>query len=340
MPRSSRVRLAEAHQEEGPTGRPARHTERPVRARLPFSAQGGLSLVCHGVLIMLCVSVVIPFILIISGSLTSEAALDSSGFGIIPSKFSTAGYDYVFHSPGILLWAYGVTLFVTVVGTIVSLLLTAMLGYVISRPDYVFGRVTTFIVFFTLLFNGGLVPFFILITRYLHLQDTVWSMIVPGLLAPFNVLIVKGFMSQFSFDVVEAATLDGASELRIFFQIVMPMIRPVLATLGLLISFSYWNEYFNALLFVSNSRLYPLQLMLYHLSSTLAFLQQNPDYEAKILGLTNPADVPYLSAQLAIVILATVPFVAIFSFLRRYFWEGLTVGSVRRTDRQDREEHR
>lgn len=307
---------------------------RPGRIRLPFVARGGMGLVCHGVMIMLCVSVVIPFLLIVSGSLTSESALQSSGLRLVPEKISTSAYEYVFGSPDVLLRAYGVTFVVTLVGTVISLILTAMLGYVIARPDYIFARATTFIIFFTMLFNGGLVPFFILMTRYLHLQNTIWSMIVPGLLAPFNVLIVKGFMNQFPFEVIEAAKLDGASEFRIFFQIVAPMMKPVISTLAVLISFSYWNEYFNALLFVTDSKLYPIQLMLYHLSSTLAFLQQNPEYEARLLGLSNLADVPYLGAQLAIVLLAIVPFVVIFSFLRRYFWEGLTVGSARRVDRR------
>lgn len=317
---------------EGAETRSTSGTSRPVR--VPFSAHGGAALACHGVMIMLCISVLVPFLLIISGSLTNESVLQTTGFELIPSHPSTAAYDYVFSSPDILFRAYGVTLFVTAVGTAISLLLTVMLGYVLARPDYAFARVTTAIVFFTLLFNGGLVPFFILMTRYLHLQDSIWAMIVPGLLAPFNVLIVKGFMNNFSFEVIEAAQLDGASEFRVFFQIVMPMIKPVLSTLAVLISFSYWNEYFNALLFITNTDLYPIQLMLYHLSSTLSFLQQNPEYEARVLGLTNPSDVPFLSAQLAIVILATVPFVTIFSFLRRYFWQGLTVSSVRQQNRR------
>lgn len=303
-------------------------TSGSVAGRVPFSARGASALVCHGVLIMLCVSVIIPFLMLVSGSLTSEVAIDDHGVGLLPLKFSTAAYHYAFSSPDVLLRAYGVTIFVTAVGTIVSLLLTAMLGYVMARRDYVLARVTTFVVFFTLLFNGGLVPFFIVITRYLHLGNTVWAMIVPGLLAPFNVLIMKGYMTRFNYEVVEAGKLDGASELRIFFQLVVPTIKPVLATLAVLISFAYWNEYFNALLFVSNTNLYPLQLMLYNLSSSLAYLQQNPQ-EAAVLGLHNPAATPYISAELAIVILGVVPFVIIFSFLRRYFREGLTVGSLK-----------
>lgn len=300
-----------------------------VRERIPFTARGPVGIVVHGILIMVCVSVAIPFVLIIMGSLTDERSLTTQGISFVPSQISTAAYEFVFKFPGALLRSYAVTAVVTCIGTVASLLLTTMLAYVISRRDYALSRVTTFVVFFTLLFNGGLVPFFILITRYLHLGNTIWAMIVPGLVTPFTVLIAKGYMSRLNFEVIEAAKVDGAGEYRIFFLIVLPMMRPALATLGVLISFAYWNEYFNALLFVSNSNLYPLQLFIYNLGSELDFLQAHPAQAQYLLGLHSAASVPYISAELAMTALAVAPFIVIFSFLQRYFREGLTVGSLK-----------
>lgn len=294
-----------------------------------MSVHGSAGIVVHGVLILLSISVVFPFLLMISGSLTQEEAINRIGVQLVPSHFSTAAYRYAFEFPKALLMSYGITALITVIGTVASLLLTTMLAYVMARRDYALSRVTTFVVFFTLLFNGGLVPFYILISRYLHLGNTIWSMIVPGLVNPFMVLIFKGFLSRMSFEVIEAAKIDGASEYRIFFGIVLPMAKPALATLTILVSFSYWNEWFNALLFVTNSNLYPLQLYIYNLGTQLSFLQSNPQLAQQLLGITDPASVPYVSAQLALTILAVAPFVVVFTLLRKYFQTGLTVGSLK-----------
>lgn len=296
---------------------------------LPFSAQGPAGLIFHTVLVLLCISVVFPFVLMISGSLTQELNLSLHGAFIWPRHFSTAAYQYAFKYPGALLTSYGVTFFITIVGTVGSLLLTTMIAYAISRTDYIGARVTTFVVFFTMLFNGGLVPFFILMTRYLHLQNSIWAMIVPGLISPFTVLIMKGYMARLNYDVIEAAKIDGASEFRIFFTIVAPMVKPAIATLGVLISFSYWNEWFNALLFIDKSNLYPLQLYVYNLSTSLQSLLANPQMSQHLLGLKNIADVPYLSAELALTLLSIAPFTIVFVSLQRYFREGLTVGSLK-----------
>lgn len=305
------------------------HRTNRVSQRTPFIARGASGIVVHGVLIMLCVSVAIPFLLIIVGSLTDEQALTTQGMSFIPNHPSGVAYQYVFKFPTALLQAYGVTATITLIGTGASLLMTAMLAYVISRRDYVLSRVTTFVVFFTLMFNGGLIPFFILVTRYLHLGNTIWAMIVPNLITPFTVLIAKGYMGRLNFEVIEAAKVDGAGEYRIFFLIVVPMVRPALATLAVLISFAYWNEYFNALLFINNTSLYPLQLFIYNLGTELAFLQAHPTLIQSALGLSNPASVPFVSAELALTIMAVAPFIVVFSFLQRYFREGLTVGSLK-----------
>lgn len=284
--------------------------------------------VVHAIFVVMTCCIVIPFLLIVSSSLTSESILDADGFSLIPRKFTFLAYQYIFQDAGSLFRAYGVTIFITVVGTVASLLLTALTAYVISRSDYRYRGITTLYVFFTMLFNGGLVPFYILMTRYLHLENNVFSMIVPGLLNPFNIMIMKGFLSKIPHEVIESAKIDGASEWRIFGQMILPLSTPALATLGLFISFGYWNEWFNALLFIDNQNIVPLQLMLYRIMNTISFLQNNT-----LLAHTNLhidlSQMPNLSARMAMVVLAAGPMMFVFPFFQKYFVQGLTVGSLK-----------
>lgn len=170
----------------------------------------------HLLFILLSLAIVLPFLLVVAVSLTDEASLTDKGYQFFPETFSLEAYRYLLDAPDILLRAYGVTITVTVIGALAGLLLTAMTAYVISRPDYRYKRVTTFYVFFTMLFSGGLVPSYILITQYLHLKDSLLALILPVLLSPFNIMVMKGFMSKIPLEIVESAKIDGARELRIF----------------------------------------------------------------------------------------------------------------------------
>ncbi|GIO14544.1 sugar ABC transporter permease [Cohnella xylanilytica] len=273
------------------------------------------------------IATVLPFLLVVAVSLTDEKALTERGYQFIPSDFSLNAYRYMLDSPDILFRAYGVTILITVAGTLVSLLVTAMTAYVVSRRDYRYNRITTFYVFFTMLFSGGLVPSYILITQYLHLKDNLLALILPILLSPFNIMVLKGFLSKLPIEVVESAKIDGAKELGIFFKIILPLSTPALATLGLLISFAYWNEWFNAMLYIDDPNKVPLQLLLVRTLNSIEFITTNSEF-AQQLGI-DLSDFPNNSARMAIAVLAGGPMLVIFPFFQRFFVKGLTVGSLK-----------
>lgn len=275
---------------------------------------------------LLSIAIVIPLLLVVAISITDESKLLDHGYHLIPEKISFAAYDLILQSPKQLLTAYGVTVVVTVIGTIVSVLFTSMLAYSISRKDYRYRRPTTLFVFFTMLFNGGLVPFYILVTQYLHLKDSIWALIIPYLLNPFYVLIMKGFLDKLPQEVFESAKIDGASELRIFATIVLPLSLPALATVGLFISFVYWNDWWLGLLFINEPKLVPLQLLLYRIMNTIEFLTNNISLVNVQIDLST---FPSLSARMAMAVLAAGPMMFVFPFFQRYFVAGLTVGSVK-----------
>lgn len=290
-----------------------------LKAKLPL-------FVIHLVFVAVTLCMVLPLLLIVSISLSDETSLIRGGYRFIPEQFSTLAYETVLKQPGQLLSAYGVTIFVTVVGTLLSLLLTAMIGYVISRRDYRYKRITTLYVFFTMLFSGGLVPFYMLITKYLHMKDTLLVLIVPYLLNPFFVMIMKGFLDKVPLEIVESAKIDGAGELRTFLRIILPISTPALATVGLFISFSYWNDWWLGLLFIDNEKLVPLQLLLYRTLNSIEFFASNAQY---ISGNIDLSQFPSLSARMALAILGAGPMLFIFPFFQKYFVKGLTVGSLK-----------
>lgn len=299
-------------------------TARPVKRKKPFS---WVRLFTHVMFTLITVSMIIPFILVISISLSDDQAIMQYGYQFIPADFSTKAYEYIFQAPTLLLRAYGVTIFTTVVGTVLSLLITAMLGYVVSRRDFRYRNPATFFIFFTMLFNGGLVPSYILITQYLKMGDTIWALIIPGLVSPFYIMVMKGFLVKIPFEIIESAKVDGARELKIFFRIVLPLSTPALATLGLFISFGFWNSWFNALLYIENEKLIPLQLLLVRMLQSLEFLTSNSDFVNQF-GV-DTSNLPTLSARMAMAMLAGLPMVFVFPFFQKYFVQGLTVGSLK-----------
>jgi len=273
------------------------------------------------------ICVVIPLLLVISISMSNERDLILYGYRFIPLQFDFSGYEIIFKSPWVLINAYGVTIFVTVVGTICALALTAMMGYVISRRDYRYNRITTFYIFVTMLFGGGLVPFYILMTQYLYLKNTIWALIIPYLLNPFYIILMKGFLSKVPLEIIESAKIDGASELRIFFRMIIPISTPALATIGLFLSFMFWNDWWLALLFIESPKMVPLQLLMNRMINNVEFLKARMAEMA--LPMINMHDFPSLSARMAMVVLAAGPMMFIFPFFQRYFVKGLTVGSLK-----------
>ncbi|CAH1222571.1 L-arabinose transport system permease protein AraQ [Paenibacillus allorhizoplanae] len=287
-------------------------------------------LIIHTIFILLTIVMLVPFALVIVISFSDEQSILHSGFRLIPDQFSAAAYHYFLKTPETILRAYGVTLIVAVIGTCISLILTSTMGYVLSRKDYGLQRATSFYVFFTMLFNGGLVPFYIMITQILHLKNSIWALIVPGLLSPFYVLIMKGFMAKIPTEIIESAKVEGAREWRIYTELILPLSKPALATLGLFILFNYWNEWFNALLFINNENLVPLQLLLVRTMNTLDFITSRPEFASALVTLNvDMGDFPKTSAKFAVAVLSAGPMLLVFPFFQRFFVKGLTIGAIK-----------
>lgn len=278
------------------------------------------------VFIFLAICCVLPIILILSASLSNEIELTRLGYSLIPRGFSLSAFRYIFESPKAILKAYGVTIFVTIFGTAASLFATSTLGYVIARKDFKPGRIIAFMLFFSMLFNGGLVPTYIMMTRYFSVKDTIWALIIPYIIMPWHVFLMKSFLSDIPDSLLEAAKLDGASEIKTFFKIVLPISKPALATLGLFIAFTYWNDWYQSMLYIDSPNLISLQFYLYRIMNNIQFLSTSMMSGNLSIDLSS---LPSETARMALCILAAGPMLVIFPFFQKYFVKGLTVGAVK-----------
>lgn len=277
----------------------------------------------HLVLILFGIACIIPLISIISVSLSDENTILQNGYSFIPQGFNFQAYAYVLYKPAQLLNALKVSLLVSMIGTVVSVLISAGISYVLSREDYKFKNSLSFYVFFTMLFNGGLVPTYMLISKYLHLKSTIWVLILPYLAIPWFILILRTFMQKIPHTIIESCMIDGASELRIFFQMILPLAKPGLATVGLFTLLQYWNDWWLSLLYIEKESLVPLQYMLYRMINNIEFLTRTA---SMMPGMTiAPAE----TARMAMAILAAGPMLLVFPFFQKYFVKGLTVGAVK-----------
>lgn len=277
----------------------------------------------HAFLMLLSLLFVVPLLLVVSASLTSEGALAREGYRLFPAQFSLEAYSYLLSNPAQILGAYGVSATVSLVGCSLGLFIMALLAYSLSRREFRWRNWLAFFVFFTMLFNGGVVSSYIINTRYLHLQDTLFALILPALVNPFYVLLLRTFFAGLPQEIFEAAHIDGASDWRIFFRIVLPLSTPALATVGLFVLLGYWNDYFLGLLYINNPNLVSLQQLLFKILSNLDFL--NNVQNAQISNV----QVPLSTVRMAMAVLATGPITLAFLFLQRYFVRGLTLGSVK-----------
>jgi putative aldouronate transport system permease protein len=275
----------------------------------------------HITLALIGVACVLPMLLVVSVSLSDERALVTEGYSLLPVGFSTFAYEYILQQPGQILRAYGVTISVTLFGTLGGLLLCSLLAYPLSRADYRLRGPLSFYVFFTLLFSGGMVPFYILVTRYLGLKDNMLALILPYMVTAWYVLILRTSFAQLPVELLDAARMDGAGEWRVFFQIVLPLSKPALATIGLFFILRYWNDWFLALLFIDKYTLYPLQYLLYVLMANINFMASNPQ--------TTGMAIPVQSARMALAVLAFGPALFSFLLLQKYFVRGITIGGLK-----------
>ena len=267
--------------------------------------------------------------MIISGSFSSESAIIQNGFSLLPQDFSLEAYKTVFKDPLVVFRAYGTTIGLTIVGTAAGLLLQTMTAYVLSRKDFEWRNKFSFFFYFTTLFSGGLVPYYVLMTQTLKLRDSYLALLLPLLFSVYNLLIMKSYIMGIPDSLIEAAKIDGCGEFRTLFQIVLPLIKPALATVGLFIALAYWNDWYNAMLYIKDTNKYPLQYFLY---------QQVNDIEAYKKLLANNAagsaavsaiSLPTQSLKMALTIVVTGPIVLAYPLVQKYFVQGITIGAVK-----------
>ncbi len=272
---------------------------------------------------------ILPLLSIISVSLTEESALATYGYSLIPKKISILAYQYVFSNPGKIIDAYGVTIFASVIGTVLSLLVTTAVAYSLSRKNFAYKKMITYYIFFTMLFSGGLVPTYILNTQYLHLNDTIWIYIIPSLVTAWNVIVVRTFMQGIPDALVESAKIDGASEYRIYAQLILPLSKPVIATIGLMILLTKWNLWTESMLYIRNPKLYTLQYLLQKMLNDAQFAKNMSANMPGSIMITDIVEVPSESMRFAMCVLAAGPMLVVFPFFQKYFSKGLTVGAVK-----------
>jgi putative aldouronate transport system permease protein len=289
-------------------------------------SQSIFQVIVNAVMMVLSLLFLVPMILVISSSLTDEKALSINGYNLIPSKFSLAAYQYIIADPYRILSAYTVTITVTAIGTILGLLLMSLLAYALSRRDFEWRKPISFIVFFTMLFNGGLVPTYYMVTQVYHLKNTLPVLILPYLVVPWYIFILRTFFMTLPHELIEAARIDGAGEWRIFFQLVLPLSTPVLATVGLFCVLMYWNDWWLPLLYISDPKLFPLQYLLYSIMNNVLFLTSSA---AQTSGLLVGVVIPAQTLRMAMVVVAMGPIAIVFLALQRYFVRGMLIGSIK-----------
>ena len=275
----------------------------------------------HLFFLVLAVFCLAPTILILSASFSQELDISKYGYQFFPMHFTTTAYWYLFKVPQQIIRAYGVTTFVTLMGTTLSVLTMSLVAYVISRADFPYRKIFSFFVFFPMLFGGGLVSWYIWITQGLHLKDTIWSLILPYLVIPWYVLLLRTFFAGLPQELMDSAQIDGASEWRVFFQIVMPISTPALATVGLFVVLNYWNDWWLALLLIDSPNLQPLQYMLYTILTNARAIQASP--------MATGMPLPVITVRMAMAVLAAGPAVLVFLGLQRYFVRGITIGAIK-----------
>lgn len=277
----------------------------------------------YTILVIFALVCFLPFWLVIINSFATETSIQTQGYQFFPRGFSLSAYEYLFSGKQ-LFSSYKVTLFVTIVGTLLAVLITATYAYTLSHPRVKYRNILSFLTYFTMLFGAGLVGFYMLVANWLGLKDSIWALILPYLLNPFYAFILVSFFRTLPFEMNEAATVDGANDLVIFFRIIWPISTPIIATVSLFYALSYWNDWWLSLLFVDNYKLHPLQMMIRQLMSNL-----NAKAYVAGSGTNYNIVVPTFGMQLAIVCVTIGPILFVYPFIQKYFVKGITIGAIK-----------
>ena len=276
---------------------------------------------------ILCVVVLIPFLLLVRISLSKEEDILFNGYKLIPQHLSLDAYKFVFSSPGKIFQAYKVTIFYSLISMVLSTLLMSMIAYPLSRKNLTGRSALSFYLYFTMLFSGGLVPSYILITQYLKLSNSILVYIIPSLINPWNIFMLRSFFSDLPESMIESVKIDGASEYRIFWSFILPLSKPVIATVALTTFLVKLNEWFTCMHYINDSELYSLQFLLQSIMDNIKLLQE---LDASGSGrLIDMAQIPSETTRMVMAVVVAGPAVLVFPFFQKYFVKGLTVGSVK-----------
>jgi len=283
----------------------------------------------HVIMLALAAMCLVPLLLVVSISFSAEESIRLYGYQLIPRIPSFEGYAFLFNQRVTMLRTLWMSVLVTGIGTSLGIVLNSLMGYVLSRREYKLNRFLVWYVFIPMIFSGGIVSSYFITSQFLGLKDTVWALILPISVSSFNVILCRTFFRTTIPDsIIESAVIDGASQLTVYFRIILPLSLPVLATVGLFLSFGYWNDWFQAMLYIDNPRLFTLQAYLNRLLGDIDFLAQN----AQSMGVSVAniiATMPKEAARMAMVVIAVLPIACAYPFFQRYFISGLTVGAIK-----------
>lgn len=267
----------------------------------------------------------VPFLLVVSTSLSAESYVAKNGFTLIPKEFNLEAYGLLFRNSKALLGSYGITIAMTLCGTALGLFIISMTGYALQRKDFPFRNAISFYIYFTTLFHGGLVPFYILMTKTFGLKDNYLAVFLPLLMSPWLIILMKNFIKSIPYEITESGKIDGAGDIAIFLRLILPMLKPALATIGLFLALGYWNEWYNSSLFLSAKvEFKPLQYHLYKVINEVAALKNS------IAGsYVTMESLPQETLKMATAVVATGPVILFYPFVQKYFIAGMTVGAVK-----------
>lgn len=288
--------------------------------------RGFFPIFVHINMILMCVIVLLPFLIMIMSSFSSERSILKYGYEIFPHEFGTQAYDYMINRSKLVFRSYGITILTTLVGTTVGLFMSMFLAYGLSIRNLPGRSVLAFLLFFTMLFNGGTVPTYIMWSQWFHIKNTLWALIIPRLLlSAFQVIVMRSyFQANIPEEMKEAARIDGASETRILFRIVMPMSIPIICTIGLMIALNYWNDWTNGLYYITESKLFSVQQLLNRILADARYLAQNTD-NLEVAA----ADIPTNSLKMALATIGAIPVMLLLPVFQKYYIKGITIGAVK-----------
>lgn len=281
------------------------------------------------IMIIITIIEVLPFGLLIISSFTKNTDITLLGYSFFPKHWSLDAYSYIWHEKKQIFNAYSITILVTAIGTTFGLLISILYGYVLSKPYFPGKKFFSFFLFFTMLFNGGLVPTYILYSKYFHIKDTIGALIIPGLLmGAFNVILIRSYIqNNIPQSLTEAAFIDGANEFQIVQKIIFPMAKPIIATIGLFIGIAYWNDWTNGLYYVNNPKLYSIQQLLNNMIKNIEYLSKNANTNIPLSNVSNA--IPQATLRMAIAVIGILPILVVYPFVQKYFVKGISLGAVK-----------